>query len=285
MVGAYYYDREGKTRARNMGGNVLRSTFFFADGRDFSRSFIEYKAVYGQVHYDLTDQLSVDAEGRYGQDKRSIPFNAVTTRPVGSSINSFTPRLSVDYKVDDDTLVYASYAVGALPGGFNTGVFSRTATGPTDAEFARLQSEGKTVFGTEKNYVYIVGVKSTLMDGKLAFNGDIFNIDWKKQKINNIEQIITPNGPGVVSIQTNSGSSSVQGVEFSTSYLASENLTLAASYGLADHVFKAANDLQIAQFTGVPEHPTLRTGGNAKGKHSILAPKHSGSARSPGPTI
>jgi hypothetical protein len=60
--------------------------------------------------------------------------------------------------------------------------------------------------------------------------------------------------------------------------LATENLTLSAAYGLADHVFKAANDLQIEAFTGVRQDPTLANGGNAKGKRSILAPRHSATA-------
>ncbi|MBM3514413.1 MAG: hypothetical protein FJX59_11975, partial [Alphaproteobacteria bacterium] len=278
MAGVYYYDREGKGRGRTLGGNVVRSTFFFDDGSDFSRNFITYKAVYGQAQYEINQQFTVSVEARYGQDERSIPFNATTTRPVKSSLKSFTPRVSVDYQYNDDTLFYASFAEGALPGGFNVGVFSRTATGPTDAEFARLESEGKTTFGPEQNNVYEAGVKSTVMDDRLQLNATLFYIDWKKQKINQAEQFITPNGIGGASIQINSGSSRVQGIELSTSFLASENLTLSFNYGMADHVFKAANDLQIEIFEGIPQDRTLANGGNAKGKHSILAPKHSGSA-------
>ncbi|MDX2142120.1 MAG: TonB-dependent receptor [Rhodospirillaceae bacterium] len=280
IVGAYYYDREAKSRGRTLGGAVVTGARFNADGSDFSRSFITYKAVFGSAEYDITDQLTIGAEARYGQDQRSIPSNPATTRPVESKIKNFTPRVSLDYKVDDDVMVYASFAKGVLPGGFNAGAFSRSATaGPTDAEFARLQSEGKATFDAEENLVYELGVKSTLMDGRLVMNGDVFYIDWSKQKINNNERINTPSGvPSSINIQTNSGSSRVQGIEFSTSFLATEQLTLSAGYGMADHVFKKANDVQIEGFTGVLQDFTLANGGNAKGKHSILAPKHTATA-------
>lgn len=277
LAGVYYYNRKAKTRGRTLGGNVVTSAFFFEDGRDFSRSFIKYKAAFAQLQYDITDALKLSTEARYSQDKRRIPFNAATARPVQSSIKSFTPRVSVDYKVNDDVLVYASYAVGSLPGGFNTPLFNKTAAGPTDAEFARLEAAGQTIFDEEKNLVYELGVKSTLMDGRATLNGDVFYIDWKKQKINNVVQnILTPNGPSGFNIQTNSGASRVQGIELDGTIRATQQLTLSANYGLADHVFKKANDQQIELFTGVPQDLTLANGGNAKGKHSILAPKHTG---------
>jgi|GEM_PF-1200040 len=287
IAGAYYYNRKSKTRGRTLGGNLVTGAFFFEDGRDFSRQFIKYTAGFASMEFDITDDLKLGAEGRYAQDKRGIPvtaLNTLTSREVKSSIKTFTPRVSLDYKVNDDVLVYVSWAEGSLPGGFNQALFTRANV--IDSDFTRLESQGKTQFGPEKNLVYELGVKSTLMDGRLVLNGDVFYIDWTKQKLNNTEPVLAPNNAAAnpqdpatalrvnANIQTNSGASRVQGVEFSTSLLATEQITLSAAYGLADHVFKAANDLQIEQFTGVRQDLTLANGGNAKGKHSINAPKH-----------
>lgn len=282
ILGVYYYNHYQKTRGRTLGGNNVATAFYGTGGVLFGQTYNNYKAIYGSLDYDISDQLTVGLEARKGQDKRSIPFNALTTRPVQSSIKAFTPRLHIDYKMTPDTMLYASYAVGALPGGFNAAAFTRANV--TDADFARLETEKKTLFGNEKNRVYEAGVKTTLMDGKAQVNADVYYIQWSKQKINNIENVQTP-GPivngvatvvqGVISIQTNSGASRVQGIEFSGNLAATKNLTLTSSYGLADHVFKKANDAQIQAFTGVVQDFTLANGGNAKGKHSILAPKHS----------
>jgi outer membrane receptor protein involved in Fe transport len=291
LAGIYYYNRKSKTRGRTLGGNQVTGAFFFEDGRDFNRQFIKYKAAFAQAEYDITDDLTLGVEARYAQDKRGIPvtpFNAQTSRPVRSSSKTFTPRVSLDYKVNDDVLLYASFAEGVLPGGFNQALFARNAV--IDTDFARLESQGKTQFDPEKNLVYELGVKSTLMDGRLVFNGDVYYIDWTAQKLNNTEPVLAPNfnvanpqDPATAlrvnaNIQTNSGASRVQGIEFNTTLLVTEQLTLSAAYGMADHVFKKANDLQIEQFTGVLQDLTLANGGNAKGKHSINAPKHTATA-------
>jgi iron complex outermembrane recepter protein len=291
IAGVYYYNRESKTRSRTLGGNLVTGAFFFQDGRDFSRQFIKYKAVFGSAEFDISDVLKLAVEARYAQDKRGIPvtaLNTLTSRAVRSSIKTFTPRISLDYKINDDVMVYASWAEGTLPGGFNQPLFTRANV--IDSDFTRLESQGKTIFGPEKNLVYEVGVKSTLLDGRLILNGDVFYIDWTNQKINNTEPVLAPNNavanpqdPATAlrvnaNIQTNSGTSRVQGIEFSWNLAATEQLNLSMAYGMADHVFKAANDLQIEQFTGVLQDLTLANGGNAKGKHSINAPKHTATA-------
>ena len=286
IAGAYYFNRDARNRSRSIGGNNLSANFWGVGGQNYSLSYVTYKAVFGSAEFDINDQLTIGAEGRYGQDKRSIPFNIATTRPVLSSIKKFTPRLHIDYKVTPETLLYATYAVGTLPGGFNANAFTRVNV--TDADFARLESEDKTLIDSEKNVSYELGVKTSLMDNRASINADVFYIDWTKQKLNQIEPIIAP-GPVVngvattiatsINIQRNSGVSRVQGIEFSGQLLATDNLTLTAGYGMADHVFKKANDDMIEANGGPKQDFTFATGnGNAAGKHNLAAPKHSATA-------
>jgi outer membrane receptor protein involved in Fe transport len=284
LAGAYYFNRKSKTRGRTLGGNLVTSAFLFEDGRDFSRQFIKYQAAFAQAEFDIFENLTFGVEARYARDKRGLIENAASRGGTGT-FKSFTPRFSLDYKISDDVMVYASFAEGTLPGGFNTALFTRTAV--IQSDFDRLVSQNKHVFSPEKNEVYEVGFKSTVLDGRLQLNGDLFWIDWTAQKLNNTEPVLAPNNavanpqdPATAlrvnaNIQSNTGSSRVKGVEASASLLATDHLTLSAAYGLADHVFKVANDLQIQQFTGVPATAAeLPTSNNAKGKTSILAPKH-----------
>ncbi|MDX2145051.1 MAG: TonB-dependent receptor [Rhodospirillaceae bacterium] len=274
LAGAYYFNQKFKTRSRSFTGTVIALARFNEDGSDFSRNFTKNKSAFAQIQYDVTDALTLSAEGRYGVEDKEIPANPATTRPVTGRFKSFVPRLTADFKLNDDVLLYASFAEGNLPGGFNLNTFS--ITGVNDASFAALRAANQTTFDEEKSLVYEVGTKATFLDKRASIDFDVYYIDWTKQKINNTFTVTNAIGQQLtLALQLNSGTSRVQGMEFSSSLQASENLSFTFSYGLADHVFKKANDdTEILLTTGVTD-PNLVNGGNAKGKHSILAPKHS----------
>src|SRR5688572_12667147 len=96
-------------------------------------------ALFGDFTFDITDQLSVSAGGRFTHDKRKAsilrqnkigrsavfggtPINvgAPQTNFVGeASFEEFTPRASISFKPNDDHMVYASYSKGFKGGGFD----------------------------------------------------------------------------------------------------------------------------------------------------------------------
>lgn len=278
MVGAFYYNSKFKTRQRSFTGTVVALTRFAADGSDFARTFVKNKSVFGQLQFDITDQFNLTAEGRYAKESRRVPDTA-TTRPVNVSFTSFTPRISADYNIDTDLMFYASFAVGNLPGGVNPNYYNRTTV--SDASFATAATQNRVKFDEEKSNVYEIGTKLKALDNRAIVNFDVYYIDWSKQKLNNTDTtVIQTNGtanPGVA-YQVNSGTSRVQGVEFSGDFIATEQLTLTLGYGLADHKFLKANDDTELFITTGRNDPLLVNGGNAKGKRSILAPRHTANA-------
>ena len=177
---------------------------------------IDEWAVFGQLSVDLTDQASLSFEGRY-TDSDKTGLNAVQVVLFGinnvtdfgtTTFKHFTPRVTLDYQVNDDVLLYASYARGTKAGGFNTLFF------PNDDENA---------YDEETNITYEAGVKSTWLDGTLVANLAVYYIDWK-----DLQQRTVSSDPRNAAniIFLNVGSADSYGFEFTGQWQPTEQLNL-----------------------------------------------------------
>ncbi len=134
-------------------GNPLRST-----GKTDS------VAVYAQAEYDITPQLGVVVGGRYTKDKKRGAFQSdgvfvgdrfglgqivgSVTQPFRFKKSKPTYSIGLNYKPNDDTLLYAKHGTAFLSGG---------AVADLD-------------FPPETATSYELGVKSDLLDRKVRFN-------------------------------------------------------------------------------------------------------------------
>src|SRR4029077_15078179 len=90
--------------------------------------------VFGQLNYDITEQLELSGALRYDTDSRDtvntapvkVPTSLATYFPVGTpgrfrkeSFDSPQPKVTLRYKIDESSSVYASYSTGFSSGGFN----------------------------------------------------------------------------------------------------------------------------------------------------------------------
>jgi outer membrane receptor protein involved in Fe transport len=149
---------------------------------------------------------------------------------------STTPRVTVNYKAADDLTLYANYAKGYKPGGFN---------GSIAIINGRPQDES---FDQEESVNYEVGMKSTWMDNRLVFNVAVFKMDVTAIQLTTPIQASTG---AVTSISTNQGDGQVKGFEVETKYAATEELTLGFNYALADTEFtKGCDDMQFTITSG-----------------------------------
>ena len=84
----------------------------------------------------------------------------------------FTAKLGLDYRLSDDTLLYASYNRGVKAGGFNA---------PLDATlfaYGALPPENMN-FDSETLNAYEVGFKTSFLDGLARLNGAIYYYDYQ----------------------------------------------------------------------------------------------------------
>jgi outer membrane receptor protein involved in Fe transport len=90
------------------------------------------------------------------------------------------PKVSIKYNVNDDTMVYALYSEGYRPGGVNRGRSSAPIY-PDSYEADFLDNME-------------IGVKSTLMDGRLRLNATYFTMDWDNYQIELVDPSNLPCG-------------------------------------------------------------------------------------------
>ncbi len=143
----------------------------------------EQLAAFGQLDWKATDKLTLTAGGRVSRTKVTFanaqdgPINFGPTGATGSKKETpFTPKVGVDFKPDDNSLVYASAAKGFRPGGGNPGV----PTAFCAADLAQLGiSQVPSTYKSDSVWSYEVGAKKGSSDNRLNVQASAFLIDWK----------------------------------------------------------------------------------------------------------
>ncbi|MDR7101138.1 TonB-dependent receptor domain-containing protein [Croceicoccus sp. BE223] len=196
--------------------------------------------------------LRVNAEGRYNIERKLAQTHSVSNplsqpgvnQPITSfdtpddaafpvvspqyakTYESFSPRLTVDYHVTPDIMVYASAAKGLRAGGFNT-------QNPVSTTGILLD---EVSYDEETNWTYEVGFKSELLDRRLQLNAAAFYTDWKNAQVSAFTANPTASNPA--RIVQNTGSIEVWGVEASAELRATDFLTVGGSYIYTDPQFQ-----------------------------------------------
>jgi iron complex outermembrane receptor protein len=98
-------------------------------------------ALYGQLEYQVYDELALTAGLRYSSDKKTGGDDVFaylnvpkTQHQLDDSWSKVTWRLQADWNVDEDTFVYAYISTGYRSGGFNLGAASAASVDVVDPE-------------------------------------------------------------------------------------------------------------------------------------------------------
>ena len=137
-----------------------------------------------------------------------------------NEFKSFTPRVTWEYDLSADRLLFVSAAKGVRAGGFNPSAF---------------QEQYRT-FEEDQNWTFEVGTKNTFMDGALRLNGSLFWIEWSDVQITAQD----PGNPAVLplNITRNLGNVRSTGFELDGAYAVSANLTISGSAYFGDAKYK-----------------------------------------------
>ncbi|QIB66801.1 TonB-dependent receptor [Kineobactrum salinum] len=181
ILGAFYLSEN----ANNL--NLLE--FTPADFKSGGEVESESLAVFGQVDYALTDQLSLTLGLRYTKDEKTFIPDQVIERvnvpsfifpfPAGTpilpaveatnKINEVTPMVNLSYQWSEQLMAYASYSEGFKSGGFTQRVFPPEPTIPAfDPEFVE---------------VYELGFKFSAPGNRLRINGALFHTQYDDMQI------------------------------------------------------------------------------------------------------
>ncbi|MEQ3695571.1 MAG: TonB-dependent receptor [Pseudomonadales bacterium] len=197
-TGLYFLNIDGEYAS-----NIDMPTFGGATTNDFTLETTSWSA-FGQVEYSLTDALALTVGGRYVVDEKDFvldsyctpsalgapgavmpPWGAINdcsgftsgdpNNPIVAEIpnpvaldrsdSDFSGKVQLDYRLSDDTLLYAGISRGMKGGGF---------TAPLDG----FLPVSELSFEPEILTSYEAGFKSRLFDGAGRLNASIFSYDY-----------------------------------------------------------------------------------------------------------
>ncbi|WP_162558819.1 TonB-dependent receptor [Sphingorhabdus sp. EL138] len=192
--------------------------------------------VFGTLDVEIIDGLTVSLEGRYQGDRISEPGANSTVAgaaPISpSTFNKFLPRVVVSYEPTDNTLLYANYSIGNLPGGFNDTIAELDAT--ELAAVRALAPGADVVFDEEELENYEIGWKQTTSDGNFSFNVAAFYMKRSDEIFTNVVQILDnstmPPGVQTITFTDNGASTRIYGFELDWTARPIENLTFQGSF-------------------------------------------------------
>lgn len=186
----------------------------------------ESRAVFGALEFDFTDRLRGRVEGRYTDEEKTqrTPLRdgvaVVNPRSFNDSWSFFTPRATLDFRMTQDLMLYASAAKGVKAGGFNE-----------NASVAAEQS-----FDPEANWTFELGAKGSLADGRVNFDVALFNVDWSDMQL----PALSPGSSIPQTVTLNVGSATSRGLELAVRAALGAGFTANLGFSYTDAEFDRA---------------------------------------------
>ena len=183
----------------------------------------QWRAIGGVRYHDEDIKLGVGGAG----------FNllqGITNNPALEdevSVDDVLPKLAIEFRPNDDLLLYGSYTTGVRNGNTNF----PTTLAQIEEVFGPGSSEPFRTYDSQKTHAYELGFKAAFLEGLMQLNGAVF--------YNDIEDMQTATFPGgLFAIIDNVGDGHSQGLELELSWQATDNLSLFA----AGNILEAKND-------------------------------------------
>lgn len=250
------------------GGQVLNNFFGLSFGDTQGVVDTDSIALYGEFTWDFADQWALTLGGRYTDEKKTADVlnigytDATFTRPSGVvaadftdsvSFQNFSPKISLDYRLSDEVMLYALASRGFKSGGFN--IRAQATAVPR----SRLPFDDETVTTVE------IGAKNAFFDNRFFLNLAYFNSDYKDIQLSVFTEVPGSNPPIFFGDFANAGAGTVKGVELEYQALLSSNFTLQGNFALLDAEYDEfiTNNVNVAanqKFTNAPKRSAAITG-------------------------
>jgi outer membrane receptor protein involved in Fe transport len=155
----------------------------------------------------------------------NVNMNQLYADSSPAKYNGVLYKANLTYRIDDRSLVYATYSDGFRPGGFNRKPCSiGSATCPTSADFVRLGT-----YVPDKVQNYEIGGKFSLMDRRLQVNFAAYQIDWSNIQITLFDQNISNQ-----TFTTNLLDARIRGLEGDVTWRTTPELTFNGAFSYND---------------------------------------------------
>ena len=220
--------------------------------------YTESLSLYADWTFDLTDRLALNVGARYtDEDKHAIAYNigytnGTFTVPNGVVAANFdktvnfknvSPKVSLDFQVTDDIMLYALASRGFKSGGYN--IRANTTAVPRSGE----------PFDDESVDSYELGSKMVFFDQRLFLNLAAFHNVYKDIQLSVFTAL--PAG-GFFGDFTIAGKGTVNGAEFEYQWLPTANWVVSGNLAWLDakydeFITSGINVADSQRFTNAPE--------------------------------
>jgi iron complex outermembrane receptor protein len=255
VVGFYKFDGEA-------GGQVLNNFFNLSFGDTHGTIYTKSIAAYADWTFDVSKKFSVDVGARWtNEDKHAVVKNigytdATFKKPSGviaanfdKTINftNLSPKISLDYQVTPDIMLYGLASRGFKSGGYN--IRAQATAVPRSAE----------PFKDEQVDSYEIGSKMGLLDNSLFLNLSAFHNKYKDIQLSIFTEYTTQqNTKAFFGDFTNAGAGTVQGLEVEYQWLPIKSFTISGNLAWLDakydtYLFKGVNIAKQQEFTNAPD--------------------------------
>jgi outer membrane receptor protein involved in Fe transport len=221
------------------------------------------KAIYISAAYSLTSHLKLSAGAResylyrenenttYGFYNGGFGYSDVIYRTKAT-----TPRISAQYQLTDDHMVYATAAKGFRPGG------EETVPSICAADLAAIgRVPGQFAFDSDSLWNYEMGAKTKWFNGRMTANIAAYDMEWK-----GIQQLIRLPICGF-QINVNGAAARSRGSEVEVSLAPVEGLTLGVSAGYEEAKITSVAPNSGSLFVGQPLNGVPKWNGTANAKY------------------
>jgi len=230
VVGLFYFDQTNESTSSAI-GDVL---FPNPNTSVTVPATVDVMSMAAFVHgnYRFNDYWSLTGGLRYTYEEKELEYTITDTTGLftNGSLNDdrdaddFSPKIGVNYFMNDDVMFYANYAKSFKSGGWNVDFIST---------FDQIS------FDDEQVEAYELGMKSTLADGRVRLNIALFSSNYTDFQV--FQFVPLDNGGTTLTI-TNAGEVTAQGLEADANWAVNEYVTLWATYGYTDSTFDEFKD-------------------------------------------
>ncbi len=261
VMGLYAFQGEA-------GGQVLNNFFGLVFGDTQGQVDTDSIALYGEGTWDFNEQWSVTGGLRYTHEKKSVDVlnigytDATFSTPSGAvaadfedsiSFSNVSPKISVDYRWDEDTLVYGLISRGFKSGGFN--IRAQATAVPRSRE----------PFDDEKVTSFEMGVKNAFLDDTVFLNLAWFYNDYKDIQLSVFTVVPGSNPPTFFGDFSNAGAGTVTGFEAEYAIQFTDRFSLQGNVAYLDAEYDefVSSGVDIAdsqRFTNAPKLTGAATG-------------------------
>ncbi len=208
-------------------------------------------AVFGEVSWQITPKFQITGGGRYyeynaflkggtglpllstrqfvrtgGARGYAYPEVRINSREGETSSDGFVWKANASYEFTDDLLAYFTFSEGYRIGGVNRVVPCVLPLNPAVQNTCGLPNELTFEPDTVQNKE--LGIRATLLDGKLVSNLALYHLDWDGIQLAGL----TANGS--LGITVNGGTAVSQGLEWNFNFMPTDQLSIQGSYNYLD---------------------------------------------------